>query len=1024
MTAMAEDLEFCLLGPLVVRSGGLVVPMPRGHQRAVLAAMLLARNQVVTIDELAGVLWGQQPPSSAKVTVRSYVKRLRDVLGQAGRERIGTHSRGYLIHVDEGELDLARFENLLASARAAARDGSWEETADRVREALSMWRGEPLTGIRSETLTLFEVPRLAELRLQATELRIEAGIRLGGHAEAVAELARLTTAHPLREHLQALHLLALYRCGQRADALAAYQQISAMLAAELGADPGAELLKLHQQILAADPDLGAPVPTGTESHGSGPGAADGSAPGAADGSGPGAAGGSGPGAADGSAPGAADGSGPAAAQPAGPAAGGAAVPRQLPLAAPHFSGRRRELAALRQALETSTGDRGTVAISTVSGMAGVGKTSLAIHCAHQVADWFQDGQLYVNLRGFDPSSSPASPSEAIRGFLDALGVAAEQIPTSLDAQAGLYRSLLADKRMLIVLDNARDEQQVRPLLPAGPGSAVLVTSRSELPGLAAAEGARLLRLDVLSEADARQMLTARLGAQRATAEPDGVRQIVNMCARLPLALAVAATWATSRPEFSLAAVAAGLRDSRNRLDAFDAGDPAANVRAVFSWSYATLSPGAARLFRLLSLHPGPDFGGPAVASLAGTSQPEARRLLAELARAHLIAEHFPGRYAFHDLLRAYAAEQAHANDSGADRRQAIHRALDHYLHTAARAGRQMNPVKIRQPVVLDPPRPGVVLAQPADYHQALAWFEEEKRVLLALIALAAESGFFIHAWQLPWAMSNFLSIRGHHQERAAAQRTALAAARRLGDDAAQALSGCLLAGTYVHLGDLDQAFGHFARSLALYQRLGDRHGEAMVHDFLADLAGRQRRYADMLGHSEQALRTYQSIGDKTFEAVALNNVGYSHGLLGDYRQARSFSRQALTLCAELPNPLLEGCTWDSLGYAEHHLGNFTEAVACFQRALRICRENGNRSNEADALIHLGDSYQAANDLPLARDAWQQALAILDEVQHPDAAQVRAKVAGIDGRAARGSAASAPASLSAGRPEPAPARSGS
>jgi tetratricopeptide (TPR) repeat protein len=631
-------------------------------------------------------------------------------------------------------------------------------------------------------------------------------------------------------------------------------------------------------------------------------------------------------------------------------------------------------------------------ISAIGGTAGVGKTALALHWAHQVADRFPDGQLHVNLRGYDPSGNPAIPADAIRGFLDALGVPAGRIPASAEAQAGLYRDLLADRRMLIVLDNARDERQVRPLLPASPASLILVTSRSQLSGLAAADAARLLNLDVLTHAEAVDMLTARLGTDRAAAEPDALDRIADLCACLPLALAVAAARAAARPKFPLAALADELADSDRRLDALDAGDPAASVRAVFSWSYEQLSADAARMFRLLGLHPGPDISVPAAASLAGTDEDAARRLLRGLARAHLIAEHVPGRYAFHDLLRAYAAEQAGHTISQDESYAAIGRVLDHYLHTAARAGLLLN--QAREPVVLASPGPAPAGRQPADYPQALAWFEAEHHVLLAAVTLADSSGFGGHAWQLPWAMSDFLRLRGHWQEWYGTARTALAAATRLGDTAGQALSGRILANAYRNLGNHEQARVLYASSLTLYRRLGNRVGEAKIQQVLGWLADRQGRSADALEHAEQALRLFQAIGDKANEADALNNVGWYRGVLGDYQQARAFCQRALTLCAQLGNRRLEGAVWDSLGYAEHHLGNLVEAAACYQRAVSLHREAGDRFYEADTLTHLGDTRHAAGQLAQAWQAWGQALAIFEDIQHPDAAEVRAKLAGF------------------------------
>ncbi len=680
-----------------------------------------------------------------------------------------------------------------------------------------------------------------------------------------------------------------------------------------------------------------------------------------------------------------------------------APPRQLPAAVADFTGRAAELRQLTHVLDAAGASRpGTVAISAISGMAGVGKTALALYWAHQVATRFPGGQLYVNLRGFDPTGTPVTAAEAIRGFLDALGVARERVPASPEGQAGLYRSLLAGRRMLIVLDNARDEQQVRLLLPASAGTLVLITSRSQLTGLVAADGARLLSLDVLAHGEATELLATRIGPARAAAEPGAVSEIADVSARLPLAVAIAAARAATRPGLPLAALADELRNASGRLDALDAGDPAASVRAVFSWSVRQLSREAARMFRLLGIHPGPDIGGPAAASLAGCDPARARRDLGELARAHLVTERAGGRYALHDLLRAYAAEQARDTGDEPEHTAAIRRVLDHYLHTAAHAAQLLNPS--HEPVALAAPSPGTVPGRPADHRQALAWFEAEHQVLLAAVTLAAQSGFDVHAWQLPWALTPFLQTRGHRQEWAATQRTALTAATRLGEAAAQAVCSRLLAAAHSDLGDYDESSRLFSTSLALYQRLGDRLGEAKVQFNLAALAEGQGRYGDMLGHAEQALRLYQAIGDKASEAGALNNVGWTHCLLGDYEQARAFCRQALALCTEVGHHWLEGYVWDSLGYAEHHLGNLGEAAACYQRALSLHREAGDRFNEAQALAHLGGTYQAAGNLADARQAWQQALAIFGDLRNPDAAgKVRAMLAGTAGHPPPGSA---------------------
>jgi len=673
---------------------------------------------------------------------------------------------------------------------------------------------------------------------------------------------------------------------------------------------------------------------------------------------------------------------------------GPPTPQQLPPGVRNFTGRMAELdilASLLDAPGAPDGD-GTVVISAIGGTAGVGKTALALHFAHQVADRFGDGQLYVNLRGFAPSGIPASPAEAVRGFLDALGVPPERIPPGADAQAALYRSLLAEQTMLIVLDNARDEQQVRPLLPASPASLVIITSRSQLAGLAAADGARLLNLDLLTQAEAVQLLTARLGAARAAAEPDAIDAIATLCAHLPLALAIAAARAAARPSFPLAELAAELRGT-GPLDALDAGDPAASVAAVFSWSYQQLSIDAARMFRLLGLHPGPDISIPAAASLAAVDEPQARRLLRELARDCLITEHAPGRYAFHDLLRAYAAGQARECDSQPDRDAATGRALDHYLHTAARATLLVRPA--HEPLALTPPSPGTCPERPGDHRQALAWFEAEHQVLLAAVAFAAEAGADRHAWQLPWAMRDYLYKRGYLRERVTVMGSALAAATRLDDALGQAMSRRGLGSACASTGDLDQARVHLEQCLPLYQRLGDRMGEAWTQENLAVVAEHQERYADGLGHSERALRLFRAIGHGAAEAEMLGNVAWFHALLGDYERARALCEQTLALIATLGRCDFEGPVWDTLGYVELCLGAFARSITHFESALALSRDHGDRHTEAGVLTHIGDAHHLAGELPRARQAWRQALAIYEGIRPADADKVRAKLASTE-----------------------------
>jgi tetratricopeptide (TPR) repeat protein/transcriptional regulator with XRE-family HTH domain len=668
----------------------------------------------------------------------------------------------------------------------------------------------------------------------------------------------------------------------------------------------------------------------------------------------------------------------------------AVTPRQLPAVVPHFIGQATELAALNAVLDAARAVRPVAAaIAVIDGPPGVGKTALAVCWAHQAAAKFPDGQLYVDLRGFGSSDEIMSAGTVIRGFLDALGIPVARIPPDPQAQAGLYRSVLAEKRLLIVVDNARDAEQVRPLLPGSPGCAVVVTSRNRLIGLAAAEGARLITLDVLPAAKASELLARRIGAGRAGAEPDALGELARLCGRLPLALSVAAAVAAARPAVPLAAVAAELAGTASGLGALQTGDPVTDVRTVFSWSCRQLSQEPTRLFRLLGVHSGPDITVPAAATLLGTGPDGARAALDALAMANLAAEHVPGRYRLHDLLRAYAAEQAAEHEPEAERRAAIQRVLDYYLHTAHAAALLLAPS--REPIVLTPARPGVMRENLVSDQQAMAWFEAEHQVLLAATSLAAASDCDGWVWQLPWAMADFLDRRGHWQEWAAIERSALAAATRLGDPAGQALSRRLLAHACIQLGDYDQARAHLTDCLSFYQRLGDRFGQARTHQSLAVVASRQGRHADALAHDEETLDLVRAAGDQARLAAALTNVGYNHAQLGDYKRARVFCREALDLHRQLDYRPAEAHAWASLGYAEHRLGNHTQAADCCARALGIFRDLGDSYEQAGVLTLLGEVRHTAEDPQQARNSWQQALDILEDLHHPDAAKVRAKL---------------------------------
>jgi DNA-binding SARP family transcriptional activator/tetratricopeptide (TPR) repeat protein/DNA-binding Xre family transcriptional regulator len=811
----------------------------------------------------------------------------------------------------------------------ARRLGPGEPALAAYAYAASLWRGHPIEDLPA----LQTDPAVTTLALHRQRFVLEyadTAAALGRHEQVLPLLRGLVDADPLDEAAHERMMAALVATGRQAAAVALYAALRKRLADELGVDPATGLRLLHGRILRGTAGSRSDVPSTVPAD-------------------------------------------------------------RLPASIAGFVGRRDELCRLDAMLAAA--EPGTAPVAVISGPAGAGKTTLAVHWAHRVRERFPDGQLYLNLRGFDPVGPPTSPAEALPVLLQTLQVSAEQIPPTLAAQVGLYRGVLADRRMLIVLDNVRDADQVRPLLP-GPSSCVLITSRSQLTSLVVVDGANPLPLDLLSAAEARELLVRRLGAARVAAEPGAVDDIIARCARLPLALAIVAARAATHPRFVLAGLTGGPDGLRAGLDAFDGGDHATQVRTVFSWSYLTLTADAARLFRLLGLHPGPDIAAPAAASLAGAPPGQVGPLLAELAQAHLVTEHAPGRYTFHDLLRAYAVELAHIHDRDTGRRAATHRLLDHYLHSAHTAHRQLNPH--RDPITLSPPQPGVTPQRATDHVLALAWFTAEHAALVALTARAAEAGFEAHTWQLAWTLTEFFARRGHWHDWAATHRHALDAARRQADRLGQAHTHRGLAVAHARLGQQDDAYAHFTQALHQFAEIGDHASQGHTHLGMGWLFARQHRHPEALDHARQALALYRAINDQAGQANALNAVGWYHAQLGDYQQTLVHCEQALLLLRDSDDHRGEASTWDSLGYAHHHLGNHQRATSCCQNAVDLYRKIGDRYNEADALTHLGDAHHAAGHHHDARDTWHQALSILNELGHPDAAELHAKLKKLPG----------------------------
>jgi len=942
-------VRFEVLGPLLAWHGGSPVELGPIQQRVVLAVLLLQANRPIGRDQLIHAVWGDSAPAYAVNLLQKHVSGLRRLLraGPPSAARLTWTDAGYLLKVPPGGSDLELFDRELARARAAEDAGDLRQAAAALHAATRLWRGGMCAGLSSPFIDV-ERDRLAERRLNAVEDRIDVDLRLGGGGELVEELWRLVADHPLRERLRGHLMLALYRSGRRAEAMAEFRRARHDLREELGVDPAAQLQRLHQQIVTADPALDAHPPA------------------------------------------------PPAGSPAGTLPSRAAIPAQLPPDQPGFAGRDTDLARLDAVVADDAGGTGggTARMVVITGTAGVGKTTLAVHWAHRIRDRFPGGQLYANLQGFDQDRLVDSGA-VLREFLLALGVPPQFVPDRLAAQTALYRSLLAGRRMLVVLDNARDSNHARPLLPGAAGCLTVITSRNDLTSLIAVEGARPLSLDVMTDADAYDVLTRRLGAERVTAEPDATADIIAACARLPLALAIVGARAAVRPRFPLAAVAGQLRIADSVLDPFSGEDRLTDVRAVFSWSYRQLGDAAARLFRLLGLHPGPDITDAAAASLSGTSREKTRRSLVELARVHLVVERLPGRFQFHDLLRAYAVELVYSEDTELDRQAAARRVLDHYLHTAFRADQLLNPHRDDAIQLASAPAdaPGEHLA---DHGAAMAWFAAEHHVLIGIIKRT--SGFDVHLVQLTWALSPYLAYSGYWQERVGVHEIALAAARRLGDVRSQANTQRLLGTARINLGRYDRADSSLRAALDLYGELADRSGQALVHRNIAWALERQGRHQEALSHAIRALEHHQRTGNLQGQGRALNAVGWFHAQLGDHQQARAQCNAALDLQRELGDRLGQAESWDSLGYIHRRLGDYPAAIACYRRAAALYHELGDRYNEADSLISLGVTHDDAGEVEPTRHAWQAALAILDPLRHPDAESVRVKLDKLPGAA--------------------------
>ncbi|CAL9675507.1 AfsR/SARP family transcriptional regulator [Streptomyces sp. enrichment culture] len=918
-------IEFRLLGDIAAHVNGTAVDLGPPQQRLVLAVLLVESPRHVSVDQLVGRVWGEQPPQRAKGTLYSYLSRLRGALAPAQPEAlIVRRSGGYALVADHGTVDLHRFRLLVEQARAADEAA---QAAALFEQAFILWSGEPL---QTGDTPWFSALRDALLRERHTAAldRHDALLRSGRHGELLAVLSREMNEHPLDERLVGQYMLALYRSGLTAEALTVYEDVRRRLARDLGADPGPHLRTLHQQVLTNDSTLAPPPRTLTV---------------------------------------------PAAEPVTRP------VPRQLPAGPARLIGRTAELSCLDQLLDPQPGRRGARPAAVICGTGGTGKTWLALHWAHAHQRQFPDGQLFVDLRGFSPSSEPLSATQAVRGFLNTLGVDSSDIPADPDAQAALYRSLVADKRMLIMLDNARDTEQVLPLLPGSPTCAVVITSRHQLTGLVVSHQPVHITTGTFDDPTAREMLALLSGAARIAADPDAVTALVDYCGGLPLALGVLAARIVTNPSLTLQALAAELREAAHRLDALETGESGRGVRTVFASSYQALDQETARVFRQLAHAPGPDIALPAAADLTALPPGRLRAALHRLRAAHLVQEHAPGRFTCHDLLRVYAIELAHSTD-GREGRTALTRVLDHYLHTAVAADRLLLPH--RDPIRPLSPAEGVNPEHIASHDQAMSWFSLEHSVLIPAVHQAARTGHDTHAWHLAWALTTFLTRCGRWTDVAAIHHTALAAATRMKDPTAMTEAHRALAWERTEAGDHRTARSHLAQALVLAAENGDALSQAHTHLALGWLCEREGDPDSALRHDQQALDLFVSLAHPSGLARALNAVAWDLARQGDHQVAVDHCHRALSIQTELGDRRGEAATLDTLGYAYQHAGDHHSALDCHRRALFIHQALGHRYNEAETLVHLGRSQHAIGYHRAARHVLEQALVIYQEIQVP------------------------------------------
>ncbi|MFI8527546.1 BTAD domain-containing putative transcriptional regulator [Promicromonospora sukumoe] len=926
---MSEEVTFALLGPVRMWRSGTEVPAGSPQQKALIAMLLLHEGRVASIDELTAALWDDAPPRGAFGTLRTYVSRLRRLL-DGTNAAVDTGAGGYALHTAPGSVDVAQFETLVRNGRQLGRGADLTGAVAALTDALALWQGEGLDGVPG-TYAANQRVRLQEERMAATSLRIAALLDTG--SPVVPELTSMVESHPYREELRALLMRALYRDGRQADAIDTFHDGARLLKDELGLDPGHALREMYQRILESDPTLAVVAPT-ADPHTS------------------------------------------------------VLRPAQLPADQRDFVGRERELAWADALLDPELAPTSAL----ISGMGGVGKSSLALYWAHRNIDTFPDGQLYVDLRGFDHSRAPLDPQDALVILLESLGISGDHVPDTLDARAALYRSALAGRRVLVLLDNARDAEQVRPLLPGASGSLALITSRDRLVALRVT-GTESVHLDVLGDDDGATLLLQRAGRDHVDADSASLAQIVRAAAGLPLALAVVGARLRDARDVPFATVAGELRSARAVLDSLGDPDPTVDVRAVLSWSCNNLDTLSLQVLCELAVLPEAPFDVAAARSATGSRD---LALLETLVRASLLVRTGSTQYAMHDLVRAYAREVAAEKP---DMRQAaIGRAMDHFIGSANEATILLEPIRV--PLELPVPAPGAEIVRPADATAALTWLAEHRGVLHAAVETAVAEGLDEQAWQLTWCLATYLHRAEYWSDAIALWRVGLAAAERCGSVVGRARthqglgvaqgvqSGLGVPGSYVPGSAQDATYSthtHLTEAVRLYMSVDMPSAAAWALVSLGSYNGAGTK-SDAVADALQ--RAIELSDEPSLHALALNNLAVHYTTLGDLRRARATAHEALARLAVTDDAVAIAHATDTLGIVQLADGDARAATVSFFKAARAFADARDLKNQGTSLANLGDAYAAAGDPTAAAAVRAEALDLLHDTRDPVADRLR------------------------------------